>query len=146
MMKSKRAVLIGFSCSTVCLGLLFGLYPWSVYFGDFTFSAESTFASYMLLAVLVGMVTAVVDYAVLGISRIPVYGRIALVGILLFLILIVLSLIFGPMGVEFSGSRVRGIFFSEWKFATFDCFVALPMSILNVVLAYRIIRREQKVG
>jgi len=143
-MKPTHATLVGLTSSAISLGLLFVLYPWSVYFGNFTFGAWSTFASYLMLALLVGAIVAAVAAAVTHIPRIPDWGRIAFAAFLSFLLLFTLSLILGPVGVDVFETRVRGIFFAEWKFITFDLYVALPISILNATLILWIIRWKRQ--
>lgn len=141
-MNILRATLVGFVSAVICLGLLFLSYPWSIYYRNFTYGAGITILSYVLLAILVGLIAAIVVGALSFYSRMPALGQCILTGIVLFTSLSAGSVLLGPGGIEIFDTRVAGIFFSEWKFVTFIGTVALPLSILDVVLVWWAVRRE----
>lgn len=48
----------------------------------------------------------------------------------------VLAFVFGPTGFDIPGTRVRGIFFAEWKFVTFFFYVGLPVALTTATTAF----------
>lgn len=142
-MKIWRSVLIGIPSGVFCLALLFLIYPWSTYYNNFTYGLWVTLGSYLLLSLLVGIVGSI---AVGGLSfaKFPALGKCALSGVFSFVVLFAGSLLLGPGGIDLFNTRVGGIFFSEWKFVTFIGTVALPISILNAMLAWWTARREHR--
>jgi hypothetical protein len=143
-MKSMRGLLVGTISFVVCLGLLFVFYPWSIYFGNFTYSEGSTLASYLLLALVVGLISsATVLVFPFHLGR-PAGGQGALTGIILFLAYCGSSLLLGPLGVEILNTRVRGIFFSEWKFVGFDIEIALPLSMIGAAVVWWTLHKERQ--
>ena len=143
-MNATRAVLVGSTSSIFCFGLLFLTYPWSTYYANFSYGARITIVSYLLLALIVGVVVGVVVGLSSFSSSGPRPSRFALTGILSFASLVAMSLLLGPGGVDIFGIRIRGIFFSEWKFVIFDVFVALPVSLLDASLIWWIASRKQQ--
>jgi len=142
MMSVMRGPLVGLISSGCCLALLFVMYPWSIYYGNFTYSAGITLASYLVLALLVGLVITAVGLSFLR-SNMPQLGKGVLSGIVSLVTLLGGSMLFGPVGINLFGTRVRGIFFSEWKFVTFDVCIALPLSIPSASMVWWIGRRRQ---
>jgi hypothetical protein len=142
-MKIWHSVLIGIPSGVICLGLLFLIYPWSTYYNNFTYGLGVTLGSYLLLSLLVGLVGSIVIGG-LSFAKLSALGKCALSGLLSFAVLFICSLLLGPGGVDLFNTRVEGIFFSEWKFVTFIVAVALPISILNAILAWWVARLEPR--
>jgi len=133
-MKVRNSIVVGVISLAACTGLEFVAYPWSVYYRNFHFGFGITLQSYLLLSGFVGLISALVGYfRPANISRhAALYG--CATGLTLFSLLCFASAIFGPLGFDPPGVRLRGIFFSEWKFDNFDLYVALPVSVLNGLL------------
>jgi hypothetical protein len=142
-MNFRLGVLIGLLSSAVCLGLLFLAYPWSIYYGNFNYGWGTTAGSYLLLAFLVGLIGAILVGALSFFKKMPSAGQCILAGVLSFVALSAGSILLGPGGLDLVRTRVSGIFFSEWKFVTFDLEVALPISILNAGIVWWSVRRNQ---
>jgi hypothetical protein len=119
------------------------MYPWSTYYNNFTYGVWTTLSSYLFIAILVGLLaTMAAGLWTFPSNRSPL-GGITLGGTLLFASLLILSVLLGPGGVNVFGTRVRGIFFSEWKFFTFDLGIALPVAISNAAVGWWVARRKQ---
>ena len=146
-MNIRRGLVIGFSSSLVCIGLLFLVYPWSIYYGNFDFGRGITLVSYLLLAISIGAIEAAVICLLSLCKEMPAAGQCILTGIVSFTALFAVSIFLGPGGTDLFHTRVGGIFFSEWKFVTFDFEVALPISTLNAGLVWCAVRwRHQKLS
>jgi len=114
--------------------LLLTMYPWSVYYTNFTFGRSITLWSYIIVA-------SATAFVILLAVSVPLRKKIEqaalrgfLTAFIAFALLTVAAILLGPMGTTVPGTRVRGIFFSEWKFLTFIFKVALPLSILGSVV------------
>lgn len=142
-MKARSALIIGVACAVAGLGLVLWLYPWSVYYGNFTYGAEITARSYLVVAILLGLVTSICAYSQLAASRPSLAKRCLVAGLLSLGILTLVSLAFGPLGIDIPFTRTSGIFFSEFKFLTFICEVAVPISILGGALMWPFGRRAK---
>jgi len=141
-MRLMHGALLGSVTAVICLGLLFAVYPWSVYFGNFTYGSGMTLLSYVLLAVLVGIVVASASCIFVLFSRMVAITQGLLTGIVSFALLFSGSLLLGPGGIDIFDTRIGGIFFSEWKFLTFDSCIALPISIFAAALVWWAARRR----
>jgi hypothetical protein len=119
----KRALLASGLALLACFVLSFVVYPWSTYYGQFSYSRGETLSSYVFLSAVVGMITLIA--AIVARDK-PVPS-----GILSLALLCGLALLMGPCGADLPGLRVRGIFFSEWKFAVFIFELALPVTVLS---------------
>src|SRR5262249_2525950 len=98
----------------------------------------STIASYVILAVLLTFVASFVAPAVTqllfpGLRGRGVANAMATAG-MIFLLFCVISALFGPLGLDIPGTRIRGIFFSEWKFINFVLYNAVLLALLGGVL------------
>ena len=118
--------------------LLLLAYPWSVYQQQFQFGAWETIASYATLALLLAL-TATIPMNTLNRWRLKRKGTeltTLAVGLVTSAATLILALAFSGPGLSLNipGTRVRGIFFAEWKFATFFVHVGLPLSILSGTL------------
>ncbi len=127
-----------------CAGLLLHQYPWAIYYGNFNFSFEMTFASYLIVTSILGSTVAVAVFLPLHKSLTgPASALIA--GVIIFGSNCLLALLFGPGSADIPHTRVRGIFFSEWKFMTYIGTVALPVTLLSAALMWlgkvRLLRR-----
>jgi len=127
----------------ICLALLLSVYPWFTYYGNFYFGFGITILSYLLVAFCVGLLSAAV-IAVLAYTKLPRWGYGMLTGALSFVLIFIGSLAIGPGGLDLPHTTIRGIFFSEWKFATFILKVGLPISFLNGAYAWWSARKVNK--
>jgi hypothetical protein len=119
----------------VALTLLFWEFPWSVYYQDFTFGFEVTVWSYVAASLLVGLLSVSVPLMVEAAFPRNVWGfrQVVLCFMLASLIFGVLCVALGPLGFDLLSLRIRGIFFSEWKFVSFFVVVGLPLALLGGV-------------
>jgi hypothetical protein len=139
-MNIRRGMLIGSFSMLVCSCLLFAAYPWSIYYGNFDFGWKITLGSYIVLAVLVGLIEAILTCALSLYKQMPPIGQCILTGMLSSAFLFAGSILLGPGGVNLFDMRIRGIFFAEWDFAKFDFEVALPLSAMNAGLVWCAVR------
>ncbi len=126
-----------FICWTFTIGLLYWQYPWSTYYGQFRFGWRETMASYVVLAsVMAGIgcwLSPLVSNRLL--TRTSSWAALAGLGFALTLVsLVVLAISFGPYGLSIPGTRIRGIFFAEWKFVNFILYCAIPFAITASVV------------
>jgi hypothetical protein len=114
------------------IGLLQLTYPWRIYFGNFSFGAPITLFSYFIVALLMTLIGGMLAPWIAKKSVSTDFGRIS-VGVIacLFLLLVLTGIFCGPgLCLDIPGTRVQGIFFSEFKFLNFIFCVALPFSFL----------------
>jgi len=131
--------LIGLVIFIVCLGLLFIAYPWATYHGNFHFGWRPTLISYLIVAALMGIGAGLTDVLLKKLTlSTAVRGVICGAIILSFAALV--AVLFGPMGLDIPGTRVRGIFFSEWQFINFLGYIGIPTSV--IVLLYELLAHE----
>lgn len=124
-------------------GVVFGLslialflaYPWSVYHGNFDYPWPRTLSSYLVLAGLVTSACSVLPWWVKDMKMGGPVQRRAVGPTLVFvgacgMGLLFLTMAFGGigLGLDVPGTRIHGIFFSEWKFATFLFYVGAPLA------------------
>ncbi len=142
-MSLRRGAMVGLISTCVCLALLFSFYPWSVYYGNFNYSAGVTLGAYIVVGLLVGLVGGI---AVAGMSffQLPAAAQGLLTGVFALTTIVLGSLAFGPYGLDPSYVRVRGIFFAEWKFVNFIFEIALPITLLDAGLAWLLSHRTRK--
>jgi hypothetical protein len=108
------------------LGVLSRVYPWKTY-SAFDFPEQITILSYLLAAAIVTATTT-------GASLLPrssrfSLGRLAAVLAVSCSALALVCIGFGPYGLNIPGTRLRGIFFSEWMFVNFFFYVGLPLAV-----------------
>lgn len=127
-----QIMLFGIIIFGFCLGLLMIFYPWSTYYGNFYFSWRSTLTSYLLIAALVGVVSGAANVLFRN-SIMSAAARSIICGIVLLCFIVLIAIVFGPGGLDIPGTRVRGIFFSEWKFMSFIGYIGVPISIFVVI-------------
>jgi hypothetical protein len=141
-----RAVWIG-AVSTICsAGLLFVAFPWRIYYGQATHSQVGiTLESYLLVALLVGLIVAAVVVLLSHYLNVHPVGHGVLTGIVSLTVLILGSLLMGPHQWDIPGTEVY-IFFTEWNFTGFICQVAFPVSLLAGALVWWDARREKKLA
>jgi hypothetical protein len=53
---------------------------------------------------------------------------------MIFVLFCVVSGVFGPLGLDVPGTRIRGVFFSEWKFINFILYDAIFLSFVAGIL------------
>lgn len=104
-------------------------YPWSVYYGNFTYGVGITLFFYLFPPVIAGVVVITALGIIGGFLRVSARNEALLTGLAVLAIFLCMDLMLGPLGVEIYHARVRGIFFDEWNFINFFVFVALPISI-----------------
>jgi hypothetical protein len=129
-----RAAITGVLAFLAALGALQVVYPWSTYYGNFNFGWWPTAVSYVIVAALPAFVGALTMLALLRARSLSTTVRAVGSGVITFIVAVVLALLFGPGGVSIPGTRVRGIFFSEWRFLNFVFLVAGPVSALVALL------------
>ena len=128
----RTATLI--ACFSVALAGLLWQYPWSIQYGMFRFGRAETLLAYILVAMLM---TAVVigarQIVSVSLPRLRPVAAMVVSGAIAFVAFLILALVFGPGGVNVPGTRVRGIFFSEWSFVLFVT-LSLPFTITATLL------------
>jgi len=115
------------------VGVLFVVYPWSIYYGCFDFSWWTTVSSYFVVALGMGALAVLSGRFCLRLGLSPVRAGILRAATML-TVEGAAAVVFGPMGLDVPGTRVRGIFFAEWKFVTFFFYAAAPVSMLAGLL------------
>ncbi|HLJ76563.1 MAG TPA: hypothetical protein VKT75_04080 [Acidobacteriaceae bacterium] len=146
-MKAVFSVAAGLLCAATSLGLLFWAYPWSVYYGNFTFGYSITLRSYLIMALFIGAVVSLAAFIACLIPRVEPSGETLVVGLIVLFSLVLISLMLGPFGADLPGTRIAGIFFSEFKFMNFIADVALPNSIVASALSwwFALLRRRSSI-
>jgi hypothetical protein len=133
--------LSGVTAFAVAMLLLQVEYPWSSY-AVYNFSKGTTFVSYMLAALIVAAIAAIATALCLR-----AFKRSLLVSVLMccagiFVSLSLIAFLLGPVGFDVPGTRLNGIFFSEWKFLNFIFMVAAPASIVGTALCGWLARKN----
>lgn len=133
-MKTHTCVsLSGVVAFAVALLLLQIEYPWSTY-AAFNFSKGITLASYLLAAVIVAATAAIATVFCLRAFKRSLLLSAVMCCAVMFVSLSMIAFLLGPAGFDVSGTRLNGIFFSEWKFLDFIFMVAAPASIAAAAL------------
>jgi len=143
-MKAMFSVAAGLVCTATSLGLLFWAYPWSVYYGNFTFGYGVTLRSYIIMALFIGAVVSVAAFIACRIPRIQPSAETLVVGLISLFSLIMISVVLGPFGADLPGTRIAGIFFSEFKFMNFIADVGLPTSIVASAFSWWFASRRRR--
>jgi len=94
----------------------------------------TTLASYLIVASITGVIVGLVSASMQG-TKMRFSLRVAATGSGSFGLLTLMAILLGPAGVTIPETRVRGIFFAEWKFLTFIFYIGLPVSFLATGLA-----------
>ncbi len=144
-MRFSRVFLTGGLCFLLAVGLEFWVYPWAIYFGNFTYGFGITLISYLIVALVVCLLASAATFSLSLYRSMPAIGQALMTGTSMLTALIVLALIFGPFGVDIPGTRARGIFFSEWKFMTFTSEVSAPVAVLAGLITWFVVRRQKRV-
>ena len=106
-------------------------YPVKTYFRYSDFPFLVTLFSYVIVYLLVLAVCAGVAPSVAAKrSKAPI-TRSVLQAVTAVLCFAILSFICGPIGFDLPHIRLRGIFFSEWKFVNFFFYVGLPSALAS---------------
>jgi hypothetical protein len=145
-MRSTRVVLTGSLCLLLAVGLEFWAYPWAIYFGNFTYGFGVTVGSYLIVALIVGIIASAATFALSLYRSMPAIGQAVMTGTSMLTTLGVFAFVLGPLGLDIPGTRARGIFFSEWKFMTFTSEVSVPAAILAGFVAWVMVRRELRIA
>jgi len=127
--------------ATLVLSLL--AFPWKTYHGHFSSSSQRTTVSYFMVSVISAVLCSALPSLVIrskarffltqdGLRQGLRFATIHLLGLL------VVMLMFSGVGFfwEVPGTRVRGIFFSEFHFVWFAYRVGLPVCLLAAALSY----------
>ena len=128
---SKYAIIVAVPAILIMLA-----YSPTTYFRYFDFPFVVTFASYVIVYLMVLAVTVLAAPMVgrrmrrTAISRVIIEGAIATVSFA------ALSVVCGMTGFNPPHTRVHGIFFSEWKFMNFFFYVGLPTAIVSAATAF----------
>jgi hypothetical protein len=131
-MTMRIAILI--TCFSAALGGLLWQYPWSIEYGMFRFGRAETLLAYVLVAMLMTAVAIGARQLVsTSLPRLRPVAAMVLNGAIAFVAFVLLALVFGPGGANIPGTRVRGIFFSEWSFVVF-LMLSLPFTITATLL------------
>jgi hypothetical protein len=128
-----RALIVGPLTFLACFGALQAAYPWSTYYGNFEFGWWPTMGSYLLVAALFGVTAAAIAGTLSRTSIQSAALRGTACGLAVFALAVLAAFLFGPGGLNVPGTRIRGIFFSEWRFLNFLAYVAAPVSLLAAV-------------
>jgi hypothetical protein len=92
-------------------------------------------ASYLLVAATMTIVSLwVAPLAGRLFKHDNLWVSVPLVGLFSVVCLCLVAVLFGPVGLDFPGGGVRGIFFAEWEFIKFILYDALPMSVVGALL------------
>lgn len=128
---------------TVSLLALILEYPCSTY-AAFDFPQWMTFISYVVVAALTTAPAATTAAVFLWAPAASATFRSVACGVASFGLMALLGLLLGPAGLDIPGTRVRGMFFAEWKFLNFIFLVAAPSALVAaVVCAWSANRRSQ---
>lgn len=119
----------------ICVAVLMTTFRIDDYLRNFHFPAATTIASYFLLALLLSVVAVyiapwTISHMFPGLHRNP-WADASVTAVLTFVIFCALGISFGPLGVDLPGTRIRGIFFAEWKFTNFIFYDGLLLSIVG---------------
>jgi hypothetical protein len=144
MTKTTRAVLLALLAFCASLALLFVAYPWSTSVRNSTNSVGITLEAYLLVAAASGTLTLFLAGRLSEHSNMNASVQGGLLGVSTLAILAAASIIFGPVGYELPGMRVRWMFFSEWQFLVFDGYVALPLAVIDSAAAWFLLRTRKR--
>jgi hypothetical protein len=112
------------------LAVILRVYRWETY-SAFDFPKQVTILSYLLAAAIVTVITT-------GALLLPrrfrsSLGRLVAVLAVSCSALALVCIGFGPYGLNIPGTRLNGIFFSEWMFVSFFFYVGLPLAVAAAV-------------
>jgi len=121
------------ACFGVALVLLRWVYPWQDHYGRFNVTWEEAWKPYVAVAVAMTAAGALAFYlaAVLGsylVQGARRWASIFITAVITYILLAVLSLLFGPIGAEIRSLQIRTTFFMEYKFLTF-MFMVVPIYV-----------------
>jgi hypothetical protein len=121
----------------VSVGLLMLTFSITGYLSNTTLSKTSTVLSYFILALLL----TIAAYLATWISRLLFpklreggWADVTATAGVIFLLLCLLSAIFGPFGVDIPGTRIRGIFFAEFKFLNFIVYDGILLALFGGIV------------
>lgn len=115
--------------------LLVWAYSPKTYFRHFNLPFSVTLASYVIVYLLVVVVSVVLAPQVARRVGRGVIVRAFVQAIVAAFIFAALAVVFGPIGFDVPGTRVRGIFFAEWKFMNFFFYVGLLVALTSAATA-----------
>lgn len=131
MMKASAATM----CFMLALGLLLWEYPWSTIHGRFGYGRSESIVAYAATALVMTGVALLIQGVVgrlMSDSARTVLKTVA-TWMATLTALGVVGLVFGPLGINIPGTRVRGIFFAEWQFVAFFL-VTIPYALVSAVV------------
>jgi len=137
-MKASAVSFVWRYTASLISALLFLLwaYPWSISYGAFTFSRAKTGTAYAILAMVMPLVVWAVfrGLCVFGRTRLGNLSLTAATAVASIVSFAIIAWLWGPFGLETPGTRVQGIFFSEWNFLTFVLKVVPPFAVLSALV------------
>ena len=119
-------------------------YPPTTYFKNFDFPFAVTFVSYAVVYVLVLAVVVVLAPVVARQVHTSPIRRAALQAIAATAAFAAIAIVFGPIGCDVPGTRLNGIFFSEWKFTNFFFYVGFPVAVITSAMVFLTHGDEQR--
>lgn len=133
----------------ICVAVLMTTFRIDDRLRNFRSGPARTIASYCLLALLLSVIAVyavpwIVSHVFPRLHRKPwadAFGT----AVSTFVIFCMLSISFGPFGLDIPGTEIQGIFFSEWKFLNFIFYDGLLLSILGGVLRWYTSRGESQI-
>jgi Co/Zn/Cd efflux system component len=143
----KTYISVGFSgvvSFVIALLLLQVEYPWSTY-AAFGFSKGMTLASYLLAAVMVASMGVIATSLCLRAFKGSLLMSSMMCFVAMFVSLSAIALLLGPAGFDVPGTRLNGIFFSDWKCFNFMFMVAAPASIVTAALCAWLVHKQSDV-
>lgn len=121
----------------VSLALLMLTFRLDEYLQNTMLSKTSTVLSYSVLAFLLTIIAAYLApwsaHLFSKLSKGSWIDVLTTAGIS-FALFCLLSLFFGPLGLNLPGTRIRGVFFSEWKFTNFIVYDAVVLAFFAGIL------------
>lgn len=113
------------ACFVVAVVLLRWVYPWQVYYGRFNVTWVEAWTPYIAVAVAMAAAGALAAYLGSYLVRgARPWASISITALITYILLALLSLVFGPIGAEIRPLQIRTTFFVEYEFLTFMFTVA----------------------
>jgi len=106
-----------------CFITLHIIYPWSDSYGNYVAGLWETLISYLFVSAVIGIAAAFLCILKPRKNQ-SIYLHGIVMGLLFIVFSVVLAIMFGPVGINVPGTRVRGIFFAEFQFIDFIICVA----------------------
>lgn len=120
----------------VSVSLLMITFRIDEYLSNSTLSRTSTIISYIILGFLLSGIAAYLAPWIthLLFPKLREWAEAIATSGIIFVLLCCISVLFGPFGVDIPGTRIRGIFFSEFKFVSFIVYDGILLALLGGTL------------